>query len=871
MNIDGTASEDWELISSAEFNGIVRLTSGYPKGIGFVGSSPPSLSTVGFTINREGAELFIDTGDSFYLRAYSGTVGVTLVPSGGASENPSFTTLTPGQIPQADNSGQLLYSGLTVDQVSGEITADKSLNVPAGTINIGEVLGLSEGVADLVIVDRLKKAMSFSVSSGFEDSTGSAVPGYFDFGSGSEIVNQPLDTTVITANPSTGQIVSGVSAPNVRLTDRVMLRANGPMTNVRISIVDNATGLALRYIPNKSAFLSGVGGLDMIAGENTFFLASDEDDTPGNFHLGFTPFLTEPGQVLNFTIAADAVDLLGEPGGVPYLAVEAHDGPRVELLIKQQQIIYVSKAGNDLNAGDDLNNPKITIGDAITAAEALNPLISNQIVIEISDAATYQENFTVPSFVHLFGQRASVDGQIDVEDSCVIKLRSALNSTNSGRVFRKDSGAGGSSIALQLLSVSGSNQEGLICSAGRVIISVGQAIINEGFGVKAKNGSEVAFVVGELILTNGARGLGTQVAGGAPNLFVGSVLRASDDGTCTLIKTKVDGDIVEIQGGSFDVDELYDLAPNSVLNAHFNTALGARNADPTATVNVLNTSGDTSLPGFVESRSGLIGSHFKKLVTVTATAFTATDESCILCRTDTAGEDIILTLPSVSARHLPTGVTQPLAIRNNAESGSDYIIVTPIGGALIDGFTTKKIGRGSGTVIGSDGANWFTIESEKSTARIDTVMSVDLVFDDTEQQIVFDSAQSSGRGLTVNPSGTLTANENGLYNGTLNLHLDTSGGSGLDLHIWFEVKPLSTGVWTIGADGRMSNPVYYDDGAQNSAFTANAPLLAGDELRLMIRSSSGNGKLETITTTVALGTLTSYAADLSIFKAGAIA
>lgn len=792
------------------------------------------------------------------------------IGGGEGGEDPSFTTLTEGQVPQANASGELVYAGLTVDPSSGEITADKSLNVPAGTVNIGEVLGLSEGVADLVIVDRLKKAMSFSVSSGFEDTTGSAVPGYLNFGQGVTIFNQPLDNTVITTNPSTGQIVSGVLAPNVRLTDRVMLRANGPMTNVRISIVDNATGLTLRYIPDKSSFESGVGGLNMIAGENTFFLASDENDTPGNFHLGFTPFLTEPSQALDFTIVADNVDLLGEPGGIPYLAVEAHDGPAVALLINQQQTLYVSKAGSDDHIGSDINNPKISIGGAISAATALTPTITNQIIIEICDGSTYQEDFTLPSFVHLFGERASLDGDVDIKDSCIVKLRSAFNSTNSGHVFRKDSGTGGSSIALELLNVSGSSQEGVICSAGRFLISVGQVIINQGFGVKAKNGSEVAFNVGELILTNGARGLGTQVAGGSPNLFVGSVLRATDDGTCTLIKTKVEGDIVEIQGGSFNVNELYDLAPSSVLNAHFNTANGARNADPTAIVNVLNTSGNTSLPGFVESRSGLLGGHFKSLVTVTAAAFTVTAESCILGRTDTAGGDITLTLPLASARHLPTGNTQLLAVRNNAETGADYIIVTPIGGALIDGSATKRINRGSGTVIGSDGTNWFAMESEKTTARINSVLENDLVFDGTEQQIIFDSAQSAGQGLTTNPSGTITSSENGVYSGSLGLHVNKSGGVGLNLSIWFEIKPLSTGVWELGSQGRMANPVFFDDGGQNATFTAVVKMLIGDEIRLLMKSNAGSGKLETITATVALGNITSYAATVALFRAGDI-
>lgn len=83
-NVNGSAGEDWALVHSSSFNGIVRLTAGFPKGIGYVGTVAPTPTTPGFSIDRDGEQLTIPFGEAFYLRAYKGNVSVTLVPVGGA-------------------------------------------------------------------------------------------------------------------------------------------------------------------------------------------------------------------------------------------------------------------------------------------------------------------------------------------------------------------------------------------------------------------------------------------------------------------------------------------------------------------------------------------------------------------------------------------------------------------------------------------------------------------------------------------------------------------------------------------------------------------------------------------------------------------
>jgi hypothetical protein len=154
--------------------------------------------------------------------------------------------------------------------------------------------------------------------------------------------------------------------------------------------------------------------------------------------------------------------------------------------------------------------------------------------------------------------------------------------------------------------------------------------------------------------------------------------------------------------------------------------------------------------------------------------------------------------------------------------------------------------------------------------RLSSIMSADLVLDGTEQQIPFDPAQTSrSDGFTVNAGGSFTVDNDGYYDGSLGLFVDKSGGAGADLSIWVERKPLLTGVWELASTG-MSNPVIYDDGGQPFVLSGNFDALAGDEFRVMIKENSGSATLKTSTKAVALGSISNYAATLSVRRVGPV-
>ena len=154
--------------------------------------------------------------------------------------------------------------------------------------------------------------------------------------------------------------------------------------------------------------------------------------------------------------------------------------------------------------------------------------------------------------------------------------------------------------------------------------------------------------------------------------------------------------------------------------------------------------------------------------------------------------------------------------------------------------------------------------------RLSTIMSADLVLSGSEQQIAFDSAQTArSTGFTVNPSGSFTLDNDGFYKGDMSIYVDKSGGAGVFMAIWIECKPLLTGVWKLASIG-MSHPTVFDDGGLPVAMLGSFDGLTGDEFRIMIKKLSGTATLKSIDEVVSLGTVTQFAASLSVYKVGPV-
>ncbi len=234
-------------------------------------------------------------------------------------------------------------SPLYWDVSENKIVSDITLEVPAGSIDLGKVVTLSEGTNNLLLQDAVKSE-NYAVVKSLFDSTGADAPYYLNLSAATSFNVQTTDTTTITDNPLTFSLTGSVTLPNLRQVNAMTYRTGAIMTNVRAKVTDNATGVVIRYIPSKAIWDAGTGGISFISGDNKLDFISTAADSPGVINLGVSPFLIENGQQVNFEIVADSVNLKGDATDVPYQVAIVQDGP-VEAIAKEQDALRVQSTG----------------------------------------------------------------------------------------------------------------------------------------------------------------------------------------------------------------------------------------------------------------------------------------------------------------------------------------------------------------------------------------------------------------------------------------------------------------------------------------------------------------------------------------------
>lgn len=243
-----------------------------------------------------------------------GTGVSNAIPSG----EDIVSSLTDGQVPQYDSdTSSLIYAGATVDQDTGVWTFDNSIEVPSGSLKVSDILTISEATYELVVNERVTGQSAVGIQSIIDD-TGSYQPFINAAGDQFSSIAQGDFSTTITTNPI---VLPLVSSSNIQ-TNTFRLKVDSPMTNVRLSLVDDLTGVVLKYIPSRRAVETGDGGLDFPAGDIEINLNSDDDDTTSVFNLGFTPLRSIEARSTTLTIEADNMSLLGNAIGVPYVENE---------------------------------------------------------------------------------------------------------------------------------------------------------------------------------------------------------------------------------------------------------------------------------------------------------------------------------------------------------------------------------------------------------------------------------------------------------------------------------------------------------------------------------------------------------------------
>ena len=237
------------------------------------------------------------------------------IPAIGLSEDQSDAVksvidLDDNAIPKGSD-GKLVESSTNEDPASKEWTFDKSIEVPQASVKISDTLSISEATLLPITRDKVQSTSIVSVGSAISDTAGSSKLNFQHVPSGQTVIAQPVFNTTLTSNPLIVPLLSTLA----NQTDIVTLKLGAAMTNFRATIVDDLTGITLKYIPSKAVVNAGVGGLSLPAGDVEFNFNSDLPDNPGAglFRLGFTPLRQSSGQASTLTFFADSVSILGEP------------------------------------------------------------------------------------------------------------------------------------------------------------------------------------------------------------------------------------------------------------------------------------------------------------------------------------------------------------------------------------------------------------------------------------------------------------------------------------------------------------------------------------------------------------------------------
>lgn len=242
--------------------------------------------------------------------------------------------LSTNAIPVKGTNGDLEDSGL--QRLSdGTILAPRQFGVESGSVDFGDLVRLSESSGFLSIQNKAT-GLTFNLIDHLAPSDGaSSVPRYLHLTEAeNDFVIFSDDTEMITATDITMQYTTQLLAR----TNAFKLRSSGATTNVRFAVTDVDSGVVVKYFPSKAAWLSGTGGVDLVAGENTL-------------DLGDTPLVLDPNRALNIEFEADASTLLGDADTTtPFLAAVVQRGEFRDLSLATADIASAALAvsGSDL-------------------------------------------------------------------------------------------------------------------------------------------------------------------------------------------------------------------------------------------------------------------------------------------------------------------------------------------------------------------------------------------------------------------------------------------------------------------------------------------------------------------------------------------
>ncbi len=315
------------------------------------------------------------SGSVVYQQRYSSAwVDTTSLVQGSDGGATNFSTVTTqGAFPSLSSDlTNFEESPLYYDEDGEKLVSDVALELPGGTLKLGETIDLSACTGAMIVSDSINVTTNYVLQNEF-DSTGSSVPTYLNLGVESSIDIQTDFSETITTNPLTYSITGAVVAPTVRQLNTITVKTAGAITNLRARFTDTVTGNVLRYVPDKASWDSETGGLDLASGDNTFDLLAIGTDTSNYFYLGVNPVIIQESQQIDVELAADSINFFGL-SSIPYMIADAQDGTY-----------------DEISSGGDVDGPSSSVDNSIALFDGVTGKLlqdSGRVLITTTTADT---------------------------------------------------------------------------------------------------------------------------------------------------------------------------------------------------------------------------------------------------------------------------------------------------------------------------------------------------------------------------------------------------------------------------------------------------------------------------------------------------
>lgn len=383
------------------------------------------LAATGFVAEDVGkGALQTDNRSFFVLANHSPIVWSPFAGAGiGVAD---FSALSTNQVPFNIGSQVFEDSGASVDPVTKVWTFQSSIVVPQASLELSDTLSVSEATFEPFTRNRVLGTSSVNSASIMDDELGSGPLIFNQLPSSQIVIAQPDFSQNLTDNP----LIVPLFSTLFNQTDAVTIKTGAPMTNFRATITDNNTGIVVKYIPSKEAVNSGVGGLDLIFGDNRIDFNNDLEDVPasGLFYLGFTPLRQLAGQASTFRVEADNVNILGNISGIPFFKNEIHFLNATTVPFAND---ITNVADNYMRLNDEYTSTTETTGglvvtfDATMVADVLSlaqftagVASTSNPVVETDDTGVFAQG----DLVQITTERGLNDGLYEVEDHTGIFL-----------------------------------------------------------------------------------------------------------------------------------------------------------------------------------------------------------------------------------------------------------------------------------------------------------------------------------------------------------------------------------------------------------------------------------------------------------------